>query len=54
MHNTAQALALLRKFETVLQREALKNDLDSKHAVIFHKFGQVLGVPGIQTLNPKP
>lgn len=42
IHSTQQALNLLRKFEKVLQRESLKNELESKHAIIFHKYGQDL------------
>ena len=34
-----QSLALLKKFQTILQRESLKNDLDSKFTVIFHNYG---------------
>ena len=30
-----QSLMLLRKFQTILQRESLKSDLDSKFNVIF-------------------
>jgi len=37
--STEHALALLRQFELVLQRETLKADLDSKYAVIFHNYG---------------
>jgi dynein heavy chain len=34
-----QSLTLLKKFQTILQRESLKNDLDSKFTVIFHNYG---------------
>ena len=34
-----QSLSLLKKFQTILQRESLKNDLDSKFTVIFHNYG---------------
>jgi dynein heavy chain, axonemal len=34
-----QSLALLKQFQTILQRESLKNDLDSKFTVIFHNYG---------------
>ena len=34
-----QSLMLLKKFQTILQRESLKNDLDSKFTVIFHNYG---------------
>jgi len=37
--STEHALALLRQFELVLQRETLKADLDSKYTVIFHNYG---------------
>jgi len=34
-----QSLALLKQFQTILQRESLKNDLDGKFTVIFHNYG---------------
>jgi len=34
--STEQALSLLRQFESILQRETLKSDLESKYTVIFH------------------
>eukprot|EP00960_Hanusia_phi_P069522 767109-Hanusia_phi.AAC.3 len=37
--STEHALALLKQFETILQRETLKSDLDSKYTVIFHNYG---------------
>jgi len=37
--STEHALALLKQFEIILQRETLKSDLDSKYTVIFHNYG---------------
>ena len=37
--STDQALSLLKQFENILERETLKNDLDSKYTVIFHNYG---------------
>ena len=37
--STEHALSLLKQFETILQRETLKSDLDSKYTVIFHNYG---------------
>jgi dynein heavy chain len=37
--STEHALTLLKQFETILQRETLKSDLDSKYTVIFHNYG---------------
>ena len=37
--STEHALALLKQFELILQRETLKSDLDSKYTVIFHNYG---------------
>ena len=34
-----QSLTLLKQFQTILQRESLRNDLDSKFTVIFHNYG---------------
>ncbi|KDO29332.1 hypothetical protein SPRG_05868 [Saprolegnia parasitica CBS 223.65] len=34
-----QSLNLLKQFQTILQRENLRNDLDSKFTVIFHNYG---------------
>lgn len=36
------SLRLLRKFQTILQRESLKSDLDSKLNIIFQNYGQEL------------
>ena len=33
------SLNLLKKFQTILQREHLKTDLDSKFTLIFHSYG---------------
>jgi dynein heavy chain len=37
--STETALALLKKFQTILQTETFKSDLDSKYMVIFHNYG---------------
>ncbi|CUG94317.1 dynein heavy chain, putative [Bodo saltans] len=37
--STENALALLKKFQTILQTETFKSDLDSKYMVIFHNYG---------------
>eukprot|EP00762_Andalucia_godoyi_P000483 ANDGO_03248.mRNA.1 Dynein gamma chain len=37
--STENALALLKKFQSILQRENLRADLDSKYMVIFHNYG---------------
>eukprot|EP01028_Stygiella_incarcerata_P006636 TRINITY_DN270_c0_g1_i1.p1 TRINITY_DN270_c0_g1~~TRINITY_DN270_c0_g1_i1.p1 ORF type:complete len:4523 (-),score=1222.92 TRINITY_DN270_c0_g1_i1:192-13760(-) len=37
--STENALMLLRKFQSILQRENLMADLDSKYMVIFHNYG---------------
>ena len=37
--STEQALVLIRQFETILLRENLRSDLESKYAVIFHNYG---------------
>lgn len=37
-----QSLALLEKYQTVLHREAMRHDLNSKVMVIFHNYGQEL------------
>lgn len=46
--STEQALALLKQFETVLVRDSLKSDLDSKYTVIFHNYG--LDLEAVQRL----
>jgi len=38
------SLALLRKFQTILARESLKSDLDSKLNVIFQRYGNELDI----------
>eukprot|EP00003_Mantamonas_plastica_P000098 TRINITY_DN1008_c0_g3_i1.p1 TRINITY_DN1008_c0_g3~~TRINITY_DN1008_c0_g3_i1.p1 ORF type:complete len:1912 (+),score=670.21 TRINITY_DN1008_c0_g3_i1:589-5736(+) len=40
--DTDQALALLEKFRSVLTRQSLKENLDSKYMVIFRNYGQDL------------
>jgi dynein heavy chain len=37
--STENALNLLKKFQTILQTETFKSDLDSKYMVIFHNYG---------------
>ena len=37
--STELALLLLKKFESILQRDTLKADLESKYTVIFHNYG---------------
>jgi dynein heavy chain len=37
--STEQALALLKQFQTILQRDNLRADLDNKYMVIFHNYG---------------
>ena len=37
--STEQALALLRRYQTILQRDALREDLDAKLTVVFHNYG---------------
>eukprot|EP00698_Gefionella_okellyi_P007649 TRINITY_DN186_c0_g2_i2.p1 TRINITY_DN186_c0_g2~~TRINITY_DN186_c0_g2_i2.p1 ORF type:complete len:4464 (+),score=1326.13 TRINITY_DN186_c0_g2_i2:41-13432(+) len=46
--NTEHSLSLLKKFQTILQRDALKADLDSKMMDIFHRYG--LDLEGVQRL----
>jgi dynein heavy chain, axonemal len=36
------SLRLLKKFQSILQRESLKSDLDSKLNIIFQTYGQEL------------
>ena len=45
------SLQLLRKFQSILQRESLKSDLDSKLNIIFQNYGQELEV--VQQLYEK-
>ena len=42
--STEQALALLRKFETLLVRDILRTTLESKYDVIFQNYGQDLEI----------
>jgi dynein heavy chain len=49
--STEQALALLNKFESILVRDSLKADLDSKYTVIFQNYG--LDVETVQRLYEK-
>lgn len=44
LSSTEQALALLRQFHLVLERERLRDDLDSKLMVVFHNYGLDLEV----------
>jgi dynein heavy chain len=37
--STEHALNLLRQFQSILQRETLKQDLDDKYMVIFQNYG---------------
>jgi dynein heavy chain len=37
--STENALNLLKKFQTILQTDTFKSDLDSKYMVIFHNYG---------------
>jgi dynein heavy chain len=37
--STEHALSLLKQFQQILQRESLKDDLESKFMVIFHNYG---------------
>ena len=37
--STEQALALLRRYQTILQRDSLREDLDAKLTVVFHNYG---------------
>jgi len=49
--STEHALALLKQFEIILQRETLKSDLDSKYTVIFHNYG--LDLESVQKIYDK-
>ena len=49
--STEQALSLLKKFETVLVRDSLKSDLESKYTVIFQNYG--LDLDEVQRLYEK-
>ena len=47
-----QSLNLLRKFQTILKRESLQNELQSKYQLIFHSYGTMLGeIQGQYTKN---
>ena len=35
----SEALSMLKKFQAILQRDSLKEGLDSKFMVIFHDYG---------------
>ena len=37
--STEQALGLLKKYQAILQREALREDLEKKLTVVFHNYG---------------
>ena len=49
--STEHALAMLKQFQAVLQRDNLKADLDSKYMVIFHNYG--LDLETVQKLYEK-
>jgi len=49
--STEQALGMLKKFQIILQRDSLKEDLDSKFMVIFHNYG--LDLETVQRLYEK-
>ena len=42
INSTDHALSLLKQFQAILQRESLKDDLESKLLVIFHNYGAPL------------
>lgn len=46
-----QSLLLLKQFQSILQRESLRSDLDSKFTVIFHNYG--LDLTNVQDLYEK-
>lgn len=46
-----QSLLLLKQFQSILQRESLRSDLDSKFTVIFHNYG--LDLTHVQDLYEK-
>ena len=37
--NIEDSLKLLRKFQSILQRESLRNNLETKFTIIFHNYG---------------
>ncbi len=39
IHSVDAALGLLRQFKAILQRDTLRNELDSKYLVIFQHYG---------------
>ena len=49
--STTHALSLLHQFESILQRDSLKSDLESKYTVIFHNYG--LDLEHVQKLYDK-
>ena len=49
--NTEQALNLLQQFQTVLQRDSLKSDLQDKYMVIFHNYS--FDLEAVQTIYEK-
>ena len=51
INSTDHALSLLKQFQVILQRESLKDDLDSKLLVIFHNYG--LDLETVQLLYEK-
>ncbi|DBA03213.1 TPA: hypothetical protein N0F65_003933 [Lagenidium giganteum] len=46
-----QSLILLKQFQSILQRESLRSDLDSKFTVIFHNYG--LDLTNVQDIYEK-
>lgn len=46
-----QSLILLKQFQSILQRESLRTDLDSKFTVIFHNYG--LDLTNVQDIYEK-
>eukprot|EP00898_Chlorokybus_atmophyticus_P005691 jgi/Chlat1/6122/Chrsp409S05665 len=49
--STSHALALLRQFQSILQRESLRADLDDKYMVIFRNYG--LDLDAVQRIYEK-
>ena len=49
--STEQALAMLRQFQSVLKRDALKKDLDDKYVVIFQNYA--LDLDAVQKIYEK-
>lgn len=51
INSTSHALGLLQRFQAILQRDSLRDDLESKLAVIFHNYG--LDLETVQQLYEK-